>query len=128
MAMRLSENDALEWLSSHGHPLKHAQYYRIKGSIISSREKWRKIVSENALWIDLQNRIEQLETILWMSFQNALKEKDPLRNQKILESIVSMLPYVSAAYEAILLLMHGGDKKKIKLDPSPSYPERLEYR
>jgi len=30
MAMRLSEKDALEWLASHGKPLKRAQYYRIK--------------------------------------------------------------------------------------------------
>lgn len=128
MAMRLSENDALEWLTSHGKPLKRAQYYRLKGAIIASREKWKSVIATEGLWRDMQNRIEQYETILWMSFQNAIKEKDPLRNQKILEIIVTMIPYVTAAYEATLLLLEvEGKKRKIETDPRPSYIERFDY-
>ena len=37
---------------------------------------------------------------LYLSFQNARKEKDPLKNQKILNSIVDMFPTISAYYEA----------------------------
>ena len=39
-----------------------------------------------------------------MSFQNARREKDPLKNQKILESIVQMMPYVTAIYESLTLI------------------------
>jgi len=128
MAMKLSEKDALEWLASHGKPLKRAQYYRIKGSLVASREKRQSVIVIKGLLVDIQNRIEQLETILWMSFQNALKEKDPLKNQKILEIIVSMMPYVSASYEAAYdLLKEQGQKNKTISDLTPSYLERLEF-
>ncbi len=126
MAMRLSEKDALEWLASHGKPLKRAQYYRIKGSLVASREKRQSVIATEGLLIDIQNRIEQLETIFWMSFQNARREKDPLKNQKILEIIVSMMPWVTAVYEAAYdLLEEKAKKKEIKSYPATSYFERL---
>jgi len=103
-AMRLSEKESLEWLVSHGSKIKRAQFYRIKAKLSSLRHQKSEINDNDFLEIELYNKIEQYETIRYMSFQNARKEKDPLKNQKILESIVGMMPYVSATYEALTLM------------------------
>jgi len=100
MAMRLNEKESLIWLASHDVSIKHAQFYRIKARLNTLKHMKSETRINDFLEINVRIGLEQLETIIYMSFQNAIKEKDPLRNQKILESIVSMLPTVSAYYEA----------------------------
>lgn len=125
MAMRLHEKESLEWLASHGSKIKRAQFYRIKSKLSSLRNKISDTDPNNFLELILRTKIEQFETITYMSFQNARNEKDPLKNQKILESIVQMMPYTTATYEALTLIKekpHLADKDSNRVS---SYIEKL---
>ena len=101
MAMRLREKEALEFLASNGCKIKRAQFYRIKAKLSSLRRKISDTDTKVFNDLILRTQIQQIETITYMSFQNARNEKDPFKNQKILESIIRMLPYVTAYYEEL---------------------------
>lgn len=117
VAMRLSEKDALVWIKKNGKSLKRAQFYRLKKKILSKRVQRHNEFDVRALITEIHEKIDQTETLLNMSFQNVLKEKDPLKNQKIIESIVRILPFSSTIYEDILLLK--GEFKDMK-HPAPN--------
>ncbi len=99
MVMRLNEKEALDWFSSQGKHLKHAQYYRIRKKIKEENENRKISFKFEGLWTSIFGSIDQLETIRRLSWQNARNEKDPLKNQKILESITRILPYTTAIME-----------------------------
>jgi len=100
VSMRLNEKESLAWLSSHGVLMKRAQLYRIKARLRSLKDTISETAPNEFLGNNASIFIERLETILYFSFQNARNEKDPIKNQKILESIVRMIPILSAYYEA----------------------------
>ena len=100
IAMRLNEKESLEWISSKGVGIKRAQLYRIKAHLKSLQHEKSDTAPSEFLLNNANIWIERLETILYLSFQNVKNEKDPLKNQKILESIVRMFPTFSAYYEA----------------------------
>ena len=104
IAMRLNEKESLAWLASHGSRIKRAQFYRIKAKLSSLKHKKSETQYNEFLETGLRSKLEQLETIFYLSFQNVRKEKDPSKNQKILESIVTMMPSVTAMYEALTLI------------------------
>ncbi len=125
IAMRLNEKEALAWLATHGSKIKRAQFYRIKANLSALKHKKSETEHNEFLELDLYGRLEQYETIIYMSFQNAIKEKDPLRNQKILESIVTMMPYVTGAYEAATLIKKYPNTLKKYSPEVNSYIEKL---
>ncbi len=113
MAMRLREKEALDWISSQGKHLSHAQYYRIRKKIKEEKEKRKTSFKSEGLWTSIFGTIDQLEIILKLSWENARKEKDPLKNQKILESITQILPYTTAIIEeGVEYSKHPADFKK----------------
>ena len=113
MAMRLSEKEALDWISSQGKHLSHAQYYRIRKKINNEKEKRKTSFKSEGLWTAIFGSIDQYETILRLSWKNARNEKDPLKNQKILESITQILPYTTAIIEeGVEYSKHPADFKK----------------
>ncbi|MBS3923312.1 MAG: hypothetical protein KGZ37_09235 [Nitrosarchaeum sp.] len=125
IAMRLNEKESLRWLASHGSKIKRAQFYRIKAKLSSLKHKKSNTHPDDFLEVGLRSKLEQLETIFYMSFQNARKEKDPSKNQKILESIVTMMPYATSMYEEFTLLQknpHLMDKYSTDVN---SYIEEL---
>lgn len=110
VAMRLSEKEALEWLKSHDVSLKHAQFYRIKKRIKQAGEKWKEELQKQGYWPLNLLLNQQALTVLNFSWENARKEKDPAKNQKILESIAAIiLPYFSTTHEVALLTARDED-------------------
>lgn len=101
MSMRLSEKESLAWMASNGVLMKRAQFYRIKARLRSLKDTISETAPNEFLVNNACIFIEQLETIMYLSYQNAIKEKDPLKNQKILESIVGMIPILSAYNESL---------------------------
>ena len=103
ISMRLNEKESLAWMASNGVLMKRAQFYRIKARLRSLKDTISETAPNEFLVNNASIIIEQLETIMYLSYQNAIKEKDPLKNQKILESIVGMFPTLSAYNEALTM-------------------------
>jgi len=128
MAMRLNEEESLAWLASHGVLIKRAQLYRTKARLRSLKDTKSDTAPSKFLENNANMWIEQLDTILYLSYQNASKEKDPLKNQKILESIVGMLPTVSAYSEASTIFKKDASSVNKYSDGVISYFENLNQR
>lgn len=116
MAMRLSEKEALDWISSKSKHLSHAQYYRIRKKIKEEKENRKISFKFEGLWTSIFDTIDQLETIRRLSWQNVRNEKDPLKNQKILESITRILPYTTSIIEEGVKYSKDPNFKKNSMD------------
>lgn len=98
--MRLSVRESLAWLSSHGHDMKEAKYHRLKAKIEASVDKRKFNLMSKGLLEQHFERIDQLETIQKLSWENYHREVNPYRKTKILESIRTIQPLLSAYYNA----------------------------
>ena len=63
------------------------------------------------LWQQHLQRIEQLETILDLSWVNYTAEVDPSKKQKILESIAVLQPMLSKYYEETQYVIEFDSKR-----------------
>lgn len=97
--MRMTVKDSLEYLRDEGFKVGRTQYYQILSQIdlISNQRKYD--LMGKGLWQQHLQRIEQLETILDLSWVNFKTEVDPSKKQKILESIAVLQPMLSKYYE-----------------------------
>jgi len=100
MCMRLSEKDSLKWLKQHGYDIKQATFYKIKAHIKGSTEKRKFDLTREGLWEQHLERIDQLETILKLTWQNYHMEDLPSRKVRILETIANLQPLLSTYYQA----------------------------
>ena len=106
MIMKLSEAESLAWIRAHQpkdkkkKPMSVATFYRIKGRLKSITDKRKFELQQKGLWEQHLERIDQLETILKFSWQNFHRAKGASEKQRILDSISSILPLLSAYYSA----------------------------
>ena len=97
--MRMTVKDSLEYIRDEGHKISQAQYYRILSHIDLVANQRKFDLMGKGLWQQHLQRIEQLETILDLSWVNYTAEVDPSKKQKILESIAVLQPMLSKYYE-----------------------------
>ena len=102
--MKLNEAESLAWIRSHQtsrqKPMEVRSFYRIKGKLKSLTDKRKFDLQKQGLWEQHLERIDQLETILKFSWQNYHRTTEPMDKQRILESITSIQPLLSAYYGA----------------------------
>ena len=97
--MRMTVKDSLEYIRDLGHKISQAKYYIILSHIDLVANQRKFDLMGKGLWQQHLQRIEQLETILDLSWVNYTAEVDPSKKQKILESIAVLQPMLSKYYE-----------------------------
>lgn len=102
--MRLSEKESLAWIKAHGNDISVSTFYRIKGQIKSSTNKRKFELMRDGLLKQHFERIDQLETILKLSWENYHRTDKIMEKQRILDSIMNIQPLLSKYYEATQLV------------------------
>lgn len=100
MVMRLTERESVAYLKSNGYDVSTATYYNYKAKIKGSAIKRKFELMREGLWEQHLERIDQLETILKLSWENFHREKEAFKKQRILDSIANIQPLLSAYYQA----------------------------
>jgi len=100
IVMRLNTKESLAYLAGHERKIKPSTFYKYKKKIVGSGERRKIELVRNGLWEQHLQRIDQLETIEKLSWENYHREKDPSKRQKILESIANLQPLLSTYYHA----------------------------
>ena len=95
MVMRLSEKESLEYLKNKGHEIKLRTLQKAKKKIRDSANQRKFELARNGLWEQHLERLDQLETILKLAWENYNLEKEPFKRVKILEIISSIQPLLS---------------------------------
>ena len=117
IVMRFNEHDSLEWIRSHQtnrqKPMEVRQFYRIKGKLKGSTQKRKFELQKKGLWDQHIERIDQLETILKLSWENYHREQNPTRRQHILDSIAGIQPLLSAYYSASQEVIENDTEKGV---------------
>ena len=98
MIMRLSEKESLEYLKTKGHEIKLRTLQKAKKKIRDSANQRKFELARNGLWEQHLERLDQLETILKLAWENYNLEKEPFKRVKILEIISSIQPLLSRYY------------------------------
>lgn len=105
--MRLSEKEAIAWLESQGKKMSTATYERRLNEANKIKDFHILEIASRGLFEQHIERIENLELVLKLSWRNYHKasNKDPVRSQKILDSIVMQQPILSQYYEATKFIL-----------------------
>ena len=100
MKMRLTEKEALAYLSDYGFEMSDTTWYREKNKL--ENMKLDRLYHIAKFGFDNQHleRIDTCEVIQKMMWRNATEEKDPYKRNQILKDIISIQPILSAYYEA----------------------------
>ena len=104
--MRLHTKPALSYLTDVGHKMSEATFFREKKKIEEMKfERMQHI----ALYFQDQHleRIDKCELVEKLCWENYRAEKDPTKRVKILESIITMQPYLSGYYEATKTILES---------------------
>lgn len=109
--MRMTVKDSLEYIRDLGHKISQAKYYIILSHIDLVANQRKFDLMGKGLWQQHLQRIEQLETILDLSWVNYTAEVDPSKKQKILESIAVLQPMLSKYYEETQYVIEFDSKR-----------------
>jgi hypothetical protein len=97
--MRLTEKEAIKYLSTYGFEISDTTWYREKNKL--EKMKLERLYHIAKFRFDEQHleRIDTLEVVQKMMWRNVIQEEDPCKRNQILKDIVSMQQYLSAYYE-----------------------------
>ena len=114
MVMRLSEKESLEYLKIKGHEIKLRTLQKAKKKIRDSTNQRKFELARNGLWEQHLERLDQLETILKLAWENYNLEKEPFKRVKILEIISSIQPLLSRYYsDSQAVVVNDAELKKL---------------
>lgn len=111
MTMRLDTKQSLAYLTEHGYEMSERTFFRQKEKIQSLKLKRLYHIAKIGFVEQHLERIDQvklIEQLMWEQYHTC---KNPYQKVKILESIVSVQPYLSSYYEAThFVVKEAGDK------------------
>ena len=110
--MRLSTEQALQYMKDNGFPVSRATYFRHKKKL--EEKKLERLYHMANLGFEYQylDRIDGLELIEKKMWEEYNKEKTPWKRVQILKDIAEIQPFLSSIYEASKFVID--DKKIIK--------------
>ena len=112
MTMQMSPKKALQYLKEVGCDISKRTYFRCKKKVEST--KWQRLCHIAEVFIDQHlQRIDRLELVESLMWDNYYKEKSPYRKVQILYSIVQMQPFLSNYYGATRFVL----ERRLKIDP-----------
>lgn len=99
ITMKMHIGPSLQYLKDAGFEMSRRTYYRHKKSLEDMKLKRLDFIAKHFKDQHLEklDRLELIENLMW---QNYHKEKDPTKKVKILSTIVQMQPYLTSFYEA----------------------------
>lgn len=112
MVMRLSQAESLEYLKSHGHKMALSTYKKQKTLIKNSAQERKFDLAKNGLWEHHTERIDQMETVIKLAWENYYLEKSPFNKVKILSIITSMQPVLSGYVSASQAIIENDSELK----------------
>ena len=98
--MRLHVTQALQYLKDAGHEMSRAKYFRQKKKIENMALERMHHIAKVAYKEQHLERIDRMELAEKLMWDNYHLEEDPSKKVKILESIISIQPYVSGYYDS----------------------------
>ncbi len=130
MAMRLTNDESLRWISGHGHAISQSTLTRTKDRVRTNSEKRKHMAMAEGLLTQHFERIDQLETILKLSWENYHRVLSGMNDakenkakaysvstaQRILESIASIQPLLSRYYETTQGVIEFDKNNKPRLE------------
>ena len=98
--MRLTTDQALQYLKDNEFPLSRASYFRLKKNLEEKKLKRLYEIAKIGFQDQHLETIDQYEMGFKMMWQNVLRERDPYKQNSMIKEILLLKPYLSAYYEA----------------------------
>ena len=121
-SMEMTNNQTLAFVHSHGYEISLSTLFRAKAQLRKLEHKWtRNIALQDGLLDQHITRIQKLETAekeLWFNYHRLVKEH-PEKAASILPAIVSIQPFISAAYRSIKNVLEAQVTIKKKYESQP---------
>ena len=111
MTMRLLAPQALEYLKNAGHEMSRSKYFRQRKKIEEMKLERMHDIAKYFPYQHLE-RIDRCELIEKLCWENHHACKDPSKKVKILESIITIQPYLSSYYEATKIVLESTVKDR----------------
>jgi len=99
ITMKMHISPALEYLKDCGFKMSERTYYRYKKKVEEMKLQRLYFVAKHFQEQHLE-KLDRMELIEYLMWQNYHKEKDPTKKVKILGTIVEMQPYLTSFHEA----------------------------
>jgi hypothetical protein len=109
--MRLTTDQALQYLKDNEFPMSRASYFRHKKKVEERKLKRLYEIAKVGFQDQHLETIDQYEMGFKMMWQNVLRERDPYKQNSMIKDILLLQPYLSAYYESTKLVI-GGDKQQ----------------
>ena len=100
MRMRLTTDQALQYLKNNEFPMSRASYFRYKKKLEEKKLKRLYEIAKIGFQDQHLETIDQYEIGFKMMWQNVLREQDPYKQNSMIKDILMLKPYLSAYYEA----------------------------
>jgi hypothetical protein len=121
--MNLDTKHALKYMSKVGHRISRPTYFRQKKKLEGMKLERLTFFSKYGFEEQHIERIDNLETVKKLMWENYEQCEDPYRKVLILEKIASIQPYLSEFYQSTIQVMLTTEKmnayEKLKKLPSP---------
>lgn len=110
--MRLSTEQALQYLQDHGLKLSRATYFRYKRKVEEKKLERLSHMVQIGFQDQHLDRIDNIELALKEMWIRYIDEKDNFRKVLILEKIIMVQPYLSSYYEATAYVIDNRNDNK----------------
>src|SRR5215204_3675685 len=105
MRMRLTTDQALQYLKDNEFPLSRASYFRYKKKLEEKKLTRLYEIAKIGFQDQHLETIDQYEMGFKMMWQNVLRERDPYKQNSMIKDILLLKPYLSSYYEATKLII-----------------------
>ncbi len=120
--MRLHVPQALEYLKDAGHEMSRAKYFRQKKKIEEMKLERMHHIAKVVYRDQHLERLDKVELVEKLMWENYNVEKDPTKKVKILSSIIEMQPFLSGYYEATKDILESTARLDKKFERSSNVP------
>jgi|SRR5215208_3943387 len=114
--MRLTTDQALQYLKDNEFHLSRASYFRHKKKLEEKKLKRLYEIGKIGFQDQHLETIDQYEMGFKMMWQNVLRERDPYKQNSMIKDILLLKPYLSSYYEATKLIVEKLQKQQNEIE------------
>ena len=116
MRMRLTTDQALQYLKDNEFFLSRASYFRHKKKLEQMKLKRLYYIAKIGFQDQHLETIDQYELGFKMMWQNVLRERDPYKQNAMIRDILLLKPYLSSYYEATKLIVEKQQEQQNEIE------------